>query len=83
MGFHTLEEMLSNNFPTMNPNTKTLPKQQLQIESSVGSTKINNLIDKDSFNQKWINGNFLIISLILKHAKWLYHFIKTKNLSHC
>ena len=22
MGFHTLEEMLSNNFPTMNPDTK-------------------------------------------------------------
>ena len=58
MGFHTLEEMLSNNFPTMNPDTKAFPRQQLQIESSTGSTKINHLIDKDSLKSKMDNWKF-------------------------
>ena len=63
MGFHTLEEMQSNNFPTMNQETKVFKRQKLQIESSTGITKIKELIDKDSLKSK------------MDKWKFPYHFI--------
>ena len=63
MGFHTLEEMNSNNFPTMNPNTKAFARQQLQIESSNGSSNIGDLINKESLQSK------------INSWKFPYHFI--------
>lgn len=63
MGFHTLEEMNSNNFPTMNPNTKAFTRQQLQIESSSGLSNIGDLINKESLQSK------------INSWKFPYHFI--------
>ena len=47
MGFHTLEEMESNNFPTMNDQTKAFKRQKLQIQSLKETTTAKELIDKN------------------------------------
>ena len=63
MGFHTLEEMESNNFPTMNDQTKAFKRQKLQIQSLKETTTAKELIDKDSLKSK------------MDEWKFPYHFI--------
>ncbi len=63
MGFHTLAEMESNDFPTMNQQTKLFKRQQLQIQSSNGTAKIKELINKNSLKEK------------MDEWKFPYHFI--------
>ena len=63
LGFHTLSEMETNNYPTMNKNTNVFTRQKLQIQSSNQTIKSHELINGDSLVEK------------MQEWKYPYHFI--------